>query len=317
MTEELGFQGGYGGNSKFIFGDSHITDVITLASGDMADIAFDLVNQTTVRQLDVNCTSPPVLLPGIFGLCGSTNDSTNSSFRASIQAGGLIESPTMSIFLRDASTTPAEGNFTGEVLLGGIDTSAFVGDLVVVGNTTHDPESGYYVPVPTISVAGVEVTTDPSQAPDYQYGKCLIDSGAHIDKWPIQIFFGAELDYDPSKFLAQTGLVLAGNYWAYPSLCADIPANATFDFTWPSAANTTNVTVSVPMRNYARGIQEINETCALNFDVIGCYFGAPFLSAAYFAVDDAHDEVALAQAGRQLGGRLAIPAGGTLPGAVR
>jgi hypothetical protein len=72
-------------------------------------------------------------------------------------------------------------------------------------------------------------------------------------------------------------------------------------YIFPGANVNQIITIDVPLRNYARGSPNSNESlgdvCFLNMEIDGCTFGAPFLSGAFLAVDDQDGLIALAQGG--------------------
>lgn len=312
---------GYGGNSKFISGHAHVKDIVTFATKKDESLSFPLgfqvadLAQYRIRS-DGQCANPPIFNGGIFGLCNAGDNESKSELRANMLDMGLIESPTMSVFSRNAATTPALGQFTGEVLLGGVDTSAYVGDLVVLNGTVHNSNILYGVPHPSsLVINGHTISLDPNSN---TLGNCLLDTGAAGDTWPVVVTDPVTGEFTEEIFTKESGLINTGSYFAYPGLCADIPANKTFDFTWPSKTGAKNITVKIPIRNYTRGDGEIDGNCALRLDIVGCVFGQTFLSAAYAAFDDAHQEIAFAQAGERAHGgmRIKVGKGEKLPGAV-
>ena len=314
---------GYGGGSKVLYGNYNAIDTLSPRSGEIGPrLPFLPALKETDRYVDANCTDWKDVYQsdGIFGLSKSGNISPqNSSLRYNLQhppapQAPLVDSASMSIFLRNSSTTPALGTFQGEIIFGGIDTSAFIGPLVSINGSFNIPDDGYHVPFPNITVAGRTVTLNHTR--ENFYGGCLLDSGTASDLWPV-------IDYDkygqpaPAQFDAETGLVKIPGFpiYAYPSPCADIPTNATFDFTWSSPSGKA-VTVKVPIRNYARNPSgDTGGLCELNLTSGLCTFGATFLSAAYLAVDDDAGVLAFAQSGEGVGGRIPIGSEG-IPGLV-
>jgi hypothetical protein len=88
---------------------------------------------------------------------------------------------------------------------------------------------------------------------------------------------------------------------AYNGSCESIPQDFNLTYTFAGTSAGKSVSIDVPLRNYARGLNysapDAQGLCLLNLETGGCMFGAPFLSAAVLALDDADGAIALAQGG--------------------
>lgn len=183
----------------------------------------------------------------------------------------------------------ALGRLTGGVLLGAIDTSKFTGELVRVPNVVTEYEIGIYVNKPTLEVGGVVFDLDEDTT-------CLVDSGAHADYLPFDYATNTS-----SVFFSSTGLVDYNGVVAFNGSCESIPQDLNLTYTFVGANSSQSVSIDVPLRNYARGLNYTGDgtegLCLLNLEIGGCMFGAPFLSGAVLALDDSDNSVALAQGG--------------------
>jgi len=123
-------------------------------------------------------------------------------------------------------------------------------------------------------------------------------------------------------------LIEFNGYPAYDGPCTSIPASASLNFTFPGLNAGQSVNISIPLRNYARGISDYlgdNTKCALSLDVgeyNDCILAAPFSTAMFLAINDEKNQIALAQGGVSTGAQLAglglgtlttIKKGGSLP----
>lgn len=184
------------------------------------------------------------------------------------------------------------GTFTGGTLFGAIDKTKFTGDLVRVPNVIEANQVGFYVNKPVMTYKGVSINSTVDTT-------CLVDSGSHEDTIPIA--YGDQ----QNQFFAETGLVNYVGFAAWNGTCDTIPVDLTFDMTFAGATEGEEITIKVPLRNYARGAKVLDSTwtggdvCVLNLDLDAnsCLLGAPFSTATLLAVDDADNSIAFARGG--------------------
>jgi hypothetical protein len=280
----------YGGNSKILQGGNYANDTLTAinSSGPIPNVQFALENFGIIRQLDNgSCVEGVTYDKAILGLSPYTNTTQGPSFRRDLYDTGKVTTKAMVMWFD--KHLGSLGRLTGGVLFGAIDTSKYTGPLVQVPNLIEQGEIGFYVPKPTVTFNGHSFTPD-------QNVTCLIDSGTHADYLP----FG----YDgnaTSEFFSASGLINYNGVVVYNGPCESIPQNSTMGYTFPGVNTNQSITIDVPLRNYARGSPNFNESlgdvCFLNMEIDGCIFGAPFLSGAFLAVDDEDGLIALAQGG--------------------
>ncbi len=279
----------YAGNAKIVSGIEQANDTITAVggSGPIPNIRFSLENYGLFRLGDNgSCVAPPYD-KAILGLSPYTNNTVGPSFRQTLYETGQVASKTM--FMWFDAHSGALGDLFGGVLFGAIDTSKYTGSLVEVANVVdRNSQVGIYVSKPNITINGQTF------APD-QDTTCLMDSGAHADYLPFSYESNmAQAFYDASngQLLDYNGVV------AYNGSCESIPQGFIITYTFAGLTAGDSVNVSVPVRNYARGLVDPYNTqdiCLLNLEEGGCMFGAPFQSAAAILLDDEGDRVALSQ----------------------
>lgn len=224
----------------------------------------------------------------ILGLSENTASTKGPSFRGDLLSTGRIESPTLSMWF-DKPPADATGEFHGTALFGALPSDdKYEGPLVKVPlNPPEITYVGYYISTPKISFGGNEFAIDRETS-----ARCLVDSGFGTENIPLVT----------EDFLKATGTVEKYGYPAWPGSCESIPKDKTLDYTF-TGADGKEVTVKVPLRSYARGINDYyNETdsCSLSFtlDTSGmCALGAPFFTSAFLAFNDDGKDVAIAQGG--------------------
>lgn len=229
---------------------------------------------------------PPLYDEAILGLSYYDKEKTaGPSFRQNLFESGQIASKTM--FMWFDKHLGALGNLTGGILFGAIDTSKYTGPLVELKNVVAEYDIGVYVAKPNITINGQTFVPD-------QDTTCLVDSGAHADYLPFAYDGGME-----ELFYNATGgqLVDYNGVVSFNGSCELIPQGFNITYTFVGV-NGKSVDVSVPLRNYARGLVDLSNDniCLFNLEMGGCTFGAPFQSAAAILMDDEGDRVAFAQA---------------------
>lgn len=282
----------YAGNAKIVSGTHYANDTITIPGGNgpIPNIQFALENNCLLRQRDDGSCSSITYDLGILGLSPDTPNTSGPSFRQNLFDAGQIGSSTMVMWFN--KHIGALGRLTGGILFGAIDRSKYTGPLVRVPNAIDTAtQVGYYVQKPVIGFNGKTFTGS-------QDTNCLVDSGAHADYLPF--LYGAP---EESAFFSETGLVDYNGIVAYNGTCECIPQDLSFAYTFAGVDKSQNVTINVPLRNYARGAVVLDpgwaggDVCVLNLEVGGCMFGAPFSSGALIAVDDGDNSIAFAQGG--------------------
>ncbi|KAL1619364.1 hypothetical protein SLS54_006641 [Diplodia seriata] len=289
----------YGGNGKIIQAPRSINDTISFTNAaypPLLNQQVQLANYSVIRSSATTCNGM-AYERSILGLSANTNSTRGPSFRGDLLATGRIESPTLSMWF-DAPPANVTGEFHGTALFGALpDASKHTGPLVKVGlNMPEGGGVGYWVDVPAFSYGGKPFAVDTQTTP-----RCLIDSGFGTENIPLAA----------DDFHAATGTVDNHGYPAWPGPCESIPKDKTLDYTF-TAADGAEVTVKVPLRSYARGINDYyNETnvCALSFtlDTSGmCAVGAPFFTSAFLAFNDDKAEVGIAQGGVSSGAEKGV-----------
>lgn len=221
----------------------------------------------------------------------STSLSPGPSARRDLLERGVIRSPLQCMWFDEAPEDVFD-TYTGGGMFGAIDTSKYTGPLVKVPVKTknvgsNNQEVGYWVAAPKVSISGKAMNGS-----DYDGTACMIDSGSQVDDIPVN--FDLSDEFNAALNMVTTPL----GYYAYNGTCDSIPRNLTIDLTWAGVEDGEEVTIKVPLRNYVRGDATFEEGyCFLNVDNAGCMFTAPFMTAAFFAADDARNEIALAQGG--------------------
>ncbi|KAH9219345.1 aspartic peptidase domain-containing protein [Leptodontidium sp. 2 PMI_412] len=278
----------YAGNAKIVSGKQYANDTITLVggSGPIPNVQFALENAGLFRMADNGSCIPPLYDEAILGLSHYDKEKTaGPSFRQNLFESGQIASKTM--FMWFDKHLGALGNLTGGILFGAIDTSKYTGPLVELKNVVAEYDIGVYVAKPNITINGQTFVPD-------QDTTCLVDSGAHADYLPFAYDGGME-----ELFYNATGgqLVDYNGVVSFNGSCELIPQDFNITYTF-AGVNGKSVDVSVPLRNYARGLVDLSNDniCLFNLEMGGCTFGAPFQSAAAILMDDEGDRVAFAQA---------------------
>ncbi|EKD19542.1 uncharacterized protein L3040_002578 [Drepanopeziza brunnea f. sp. 'multigermtubi'] len=274
-------QFGYSG-SKLLNGQHFANDTLVFQGGNTtANVQFSLINYMSDRTRIQN------------GVCdGITYDESilglapGSPFRANLYETGKTASRIMSMWI-DKYTGPL-GTLTGGMLFGALDKSKYTAPLVRVQNYQ---QAAFYVPRPRVSFNGVET-------PVAYNGSCLIDTGTHSDTIPIASFSAEETSF----YNTSNGLLLMDEGGvAYNGSCDSIPLDLHMDYTFDAVAPGEYITISVPLRNYARGAHtDTANVCPLVLytggnTVDSCTFGAPFFTAAFAAFDEADNSIYLAK----------------------
>ncbi|KAI1858265.1 uncharacterized protein JN550_012796 [Neoarthrinium moseri] len=284
----------YGGADKIYGGSVTINDTFIFVNDDglsytLENTRVELVDFLTQRIRDTTCSYAPLYDLGILGVSpfyqGAGRNTTGPSVRQDLLDRGIIGASVQSMWFDEAPEDPL-APYTGNGLIGGIDTSKYSGDLVKVKTVVPGGANvGYFTEMPTVSINGHTFT----QTDSVTY--CQLDSGTHDDTIPIAY---AENDL----FENITGIITSPiGYTSWNGTCDTIPTNITVDLTFPGVVDGTSVTVKTPLRAYARVDYGEPGYCAMSVGVSGCFLGSPFHSAAFFAADDEHGEIALAQGG--------------------
>ncbi|WYZ35976.1 hypothetical protein EsH8_X_000623 [Colletotrichum jinshuiense] len=286
----------YGGYTKIVQGQESVNDTFLFASDSGLTSKFEarvsLATYMQQRLLDGGQCIPAPYDLGILGVAPFYRtqqwNTSGPHMRQDLLERGVISAPVQSIWFDEA---PAEwnGTFTGNAVFGAIDLSKFSGELVKVPAVQSDglgASVGYYVDAPTVKVKNV--TFDNS---DVTRRACMIDSGTQINDLPIS--------YDGTdSFLAAAGFTRDTiGHVSWNGSCDSIPKDLTIDLEF-AGVNGKSVTIKTPVRNYVRNAADRDPNfCVLNIDTGGCMLGAPFATSAFFAANDAENEIALAQGG--------------------
>ncbi|KAF4554473.1 Hypothetical protein D9617_4g002270 [Elsinoe fawcettii] len=304
----------YGGNGKIVAGGYTINDSMSFGNPRWPALTgqrVGLANYTLVKQLDQDCMIPESafdhsilgLTPPKKGLVG-----VYPSFRKDLAS----QTSTSSMFSMwfDKPPKAANGTYAGTLLFGALPPKdKYSGELVGIKvNPPKDAYLGYYVAVPTVSIANIYKTKSAAKkipVSDKSVKRCFVDSGTGQDSLAI----------DEDAFLNASGLIRYNLneqlFIAYNGTCDKIPANATIDFAFPAVKGGSK-TVKIPIRNYARG--SLDEFAGADKNVCGlsltlgnfgdCVLGAPFFSGAMLAFGDNPTQVAIAQGGVSKGARM-------------
>lgn len=283
----------YGGNGKIL--TSYYTNNDTVAFDGTAtfpNTQVAIVNKTLVKIRADECTG--VDYDGsILGLSEFTDRTVGPSWRQNLLSTGAIESSTLAMWFDQLpADAPANATHRGTALFGAIPQGKYAGNLVQVPKRQPESSVGYYVDTPVWTVGERRI-----KLYDNTTTECLIDSGSGQDYLPL----------DQDDFLNATGLISWNNYVAYNGSCDEIPRDAAVSITFGGVDNGASVTIDVPIRNWARGNTDwLNDTtkCGLSMqlsNVGSCTLGSPFSSAAFLAVNDELDQIALAQGGVSTG----------------
>jgi hypothetical protein len=261
---------------------------------------------------------------GVMGVGYDTNEANNDSpdgvyksVMDDLVSSGVIERKAFSLYLNDLDAT------TGSIILGGIDTTKYTGDLVAL--PFQPSEEGGSVREYYVSLTGVSFTDAAGQttqlSPDGYATAALLDSGTTYTYLTNDVFeqlavgFGAVLDPGSSS----GGYVLP---------CGLSSANATINY---SFGGDNGVTIKVPLANVIGG-QEYDSSsfsdasggCVLSMGAPSdsggfVIFGDSFLRSAYAVFDLENNMGALAQANENQASTsniVVIPTGTAIPSAT-
>ncbi|KUJ17384.1 acid protease [Mollisia scopiformis] len=279
----------YAGNAKIVSGAQYVNDTLTATNGSpIPNVQIAMENYGTLRQLDDGSCKIPEFDRGIIGLAPYTNTTSGPAFRQNLFDAGLIATRTMTMWFDH--TTTSLSKLVGGVIFGGIDTSKYTGELIQVPNVIADYQIGIYIPKPNVTINGQTFVPD-------QNTTCLLDSGAHADYIPFDY-----LSNMTSQFLAASNgtLIQYAGVIGFNGSCENIPSDLNITYTFPGVEEGKSVSIDVPIKNYARGLQtppdaDMGDICLFNLESGGCQFGAPFLSGAFMGLDDEGAEIWLAQ----------------------
>ncbi|KAF4845812.1 Candidapepsin-2 [Colletotrichum siamense] len=289
----------YGGYTKIVQGKVSVNDTFHFAgdAGLSSDVAArvaiaEYMQQRLPTNQDGTCGSAGAYDLGIFGVAPFYRtaewNTTGPHVRQDLLERGEISAPVQSIWFDEAPEN-WDGTFTGNAVFGAIDHSKYTGELVKVPPVKNDglgATVGYFVAPPTVKVKNV--TLDNSEL---STRSCMIDSGTQINDLPIS---SSAMDaFEAAAGLARDPI----GHTAWNGSCDSIPKDLTIDLEFEGIGGK-KVTIKTPLRNYVRNNADAAPGfCALNIDTGGCMLGAPFATAAFFAANDAENEIALAQGG--------------------
>ncbi|KAK6211461.1 eukaryotic aspartyl protease [Colletotrichum tabaci] len=286
----------YGAYTKIVQGQESVNDTFHFASDSgltsTVDARVAIATYMQQRLLDGGQCIPAAYDLGILGTAPFYRtaewNTTGPHVRQDLLERGVISAPVQSMWFDEA---PAEwnGTFTGNAVFGAVDLSKFTGDLVKVAHVKNDglgASVGYFVAPPVVKVGGASFDNS-----ELTTRSCMIDSGTQINDLPVS---SAVLD----SFMAAAGLTRDSiGHVAWNGSCDSVPRDATIDLEFAGVAGK-SVTIKTPVRNYIRNNADSEPGfCALNIDTGGCMLGAPFATSAFFAANDAENEIALAQGG--------------------
>lgn len=229
----------------------------------------------------------------------------------------------------DKAPTSSKGTYRGVSVFGAVPSQdKYSGELVRVKLSPPDEAYvGYYVATPQLSAksSGESGDSKTIEQSDKSVKQCLLDSGTGEDRVP----------FSKEQLINATGIIEYNNsFLAWNGSCESIPANATLDWKFAGSTAGKYVTVSTPIRSYARGERDVvpgfdsSKFCGLSLsadEVASCVFGAPFFTSLFAVFSDENQEVAMAQGGVStgasdgpsgLGALTTIVAGENIPGAV-
>ncbi|GKT50032.1 pepsin B [Colletotrichum spaethianum] len=284
----------YGGFTKIVEASESVNDTFLFASDSgvtsMVDARVAIATYMQQR-LGYNGQCIPAAYDlGILGVSpfyrSAEWNTTGPHVRQDLLEKGLISAPVQSLWFDEP---PAEwnGTFTGNAIFGAIDLSKFTGELVKVPLVKNDGGAtvGYFVAPPVVKVKNTTFDNSVDRS------SCQLDSGTQINDLPIT-------DSALNSFMATTGLTRDSiGHVSWNGSCDSVPKDLTIDLEFAGVDNKT-ITIKTPIRNYIRNNADAEPAyCALNIDVGGCMLGAPFATSAFFAADDAANEIALAQGG--------------------
>ncbi|KAL8420655.1 hypothetical protein RB594_003443 [Gaeumannomyces avenae] len=291
-------------NDTFAF-TNHLNKVLSQVS-DVEVALVPYLQQRTFSAAENSCAEKPAYDYSILGMAPyfsspdpNAMNTTGPSFRQNLLDQGRISAPVQSLWM-ERRPDDVRGTFTGAGLLGGIDTSKYSGPLVRIPrlNGVGYSLNEYYTHAAKLSFNGVAPIPIDTTSPDVET-ECILDSGGIGD---------AHNPVDVEAYYNVTGLRLnpshptpyQGNYLSWPGKCEDIPADHFMEYSLVGVREGETAVVKVPMRNYARFQDPIDEArgwCTMAISLKGCSLNAPFLSAAFFAADDESGEIAIAQGG--------------------
>ncbi|KAH7031503.1 aspartic peptidase domain-containing protein [Microdochium trichocladiopsis] len=317
-TDEAPWNGvyGYGGGlTKMYTSDKTINDTFTFSNAvgptlEVPNVKVALVQYLQQRIYDANgtCSPVPTYSQSILGISPHVENSvTGPSFRQNLLDSGAISAAVQSLwFDKPPSDNITSGEpWIGTGLLGGIDTSKYTGPLVRIQRSFLEySQDQYYTSAANMTffggggVPGVALPNNYSiELTGVNMTECLIDSGAGSES-----FFPA----DEAAWLTATGLrwnpdrTQPGSDLAFPGPCDTIPEDSYFEYSFVGAREGESVTVKIPLRNYHRYQDPLDEQrgwCTVAIYLRGCGLSRTFNTAVYFAADDERFEIAIAQGG--------------------
>ncbi|KAJ1323157.1 pepsin-like aspartyl protease [Microdochium nivale] len=285
----------YGGNGKILSCPFGLNDTMSFGNTGFSPILNQQVSICDYAIIkDRSCTV--YYDKSILGL--SPYVGHGPRFRDNLLANGLVADSIYSMWF-DALPSDIRDPQAGTLLFGAVpDPSHYTGDLVTIKQTK--PDSGfYYAALPEVRAthisdpSAIPQTINVQTPPSGIIPDCLVDSGTH----------GITLPVNAADFLAKTGLIENEPYVniAYPTLCNDIPADATLDLVFTSEETGEKVTIKLPYRSMAEGPGATNQsTCSLGLQVEDpkCVLGGTFYAGAAIVHDDVGKTLRFAQAKR-------------------
>jgi hypothetical protein len=210
----------------------------------------------------------------------------------------------------DKAPNSAEGTYQGTAIFGAVPSKTkYRGELVRMSlNPPEGTYVGYYISLPQLTATSFTSKKKPGVAStiavsDTSVKQCLLDSGTGEDRIP----------FSQEQLLNVTGLIEyngQAQFIAWNGSCDSIPTTAALDYTFVGATAGKKVTISIPIRSYARGeydgIEGVDtkKVCGLSLSASepgSCTFGAPFFSSLFAVFSDENKQVALAQGGVSTG----------------
>ncbi|KAF5024560.1 hypothetical protein F66182_3323 [Fusarium sp. NRRL 66182] len=296
----------YGGHGKLITAPALINDTIAFTNPNFPKLTNNqvaLASYMQVAQRNGECKIPESEYDrSILGLAPLPDQGfVGPSFRDNLRLNGKTKSSSFSMWF-DKQPKSIKSPFAGVALFGAVPSAPkYTGELVrIKQNYPTGPHVGYYSELPELTTTSFRNPGKPIKigTTDAPVERCLLDSGMGQDRLP----------FSEDEIMKATGLVRLGSAYvlAWNGTCESIPPTASFDFTFPGETAGKKVTISVPIRSYARGIfdrlegYDASKYCGLSIsgDEYGsCTFGAPFFTAAYAVFHDDKKQVALAQGG--------------------
>lgn len=332
-AEAHGFS--YGGNGKLVSSSQVINDTFSFTNTKWPGLVNNevaLADYTQVAQLDDKCAIPESDFDhSILGLAPVSYPLTSGpSFRQNLLNQGKVKSSSFSMWF-DKAPASAKGVYQGTALFGAVPSKdKYKGELVRMNmNPPSGSYVGYYVSTPTLTATNIKKPGAAKNIPlsDTSVKQCLLDSGTGQDRVP----------FSQDELLKVTGLIEYqgdAQFIAWNGSCDSIPATAAINYTFAGSTAGKKVTISIPIRSYARGEfdqipgVDTKKVCGLSLSASepgGCTFGAPFFSSLFAVFSDEKKQIALAQGGVStgaldgpsgMGAVTTIVAGQNIPGSV-